>query len=112
MEQNFSSKGTRLSNAVDNLAGTASEAGSRVGTAAQDAAVEGKNFAAGIAEDAYARGRDLASKASSKAKELQAQAADKAREVHTYARENVTIVALASLTLGIIVGRFLIPRRD
>ena len=112
MEPNYSSSGTRLSNAVDNLSGTARDAGNRVGTAAQDAALEGKNFAAGIAEDAYARGRDLASKASDKAKQLQAQAADKAREVQSYARENVTIVALASLTLGIIVGRFLIPRRD
>ncbi|MEO6325785.1 MAG: hypothetical protein ABIT01_01945 [Thermoanaerobaculia bacterium] len=104
--------GTRLSNTVDNLAGTTRDAANRVGTAAQDAAAEGKNFAAGIAEDAFARGKEIATKASDKAKQLQAQAAEKAKEVQSYARENVTIVALASLTLGIIVGRFLIPRRD
>lgn len=110
--ENYSSSGARLSSTVDNLAGTTREAAKSVGIAAQDAAAEGKNFAAGIAEDAYARGKELAAKASEKAKQLQAQAAEKAREVESYAKENVTIVALAALTLGIIVGRFLIPRRD
>ncbi len=116
MDRDFSTgSGTQNPNvgtAGRNVADQARQVGNEAKDKVREGLDEGRRAMNDVMGDVQEKGRRIADRARQWGNEAKERTLRVARDVGGYAEDNVTVVAIASLAVGILIGRYLVPTSD